>query len=426
MEILDEQASLNCRDYRAIRVLGLRAAFLFVNFFLIITALYHLKPASRSLFIGSLGAERLPYVWIATALIMLGLIGYYHRLVAKYSRFKVVLVSCLIFSGLLVVFRFVLATENVAGSVGFYVFVDILGVVLVEQFWSLSNSIYTTREGKSWYGLVGTGGLVGGVTGGGVAALLIKGTSLQTLDLPLVAAGIILLTFSLTAIMGRLGIYCEVDNPSNPEMPERNWRVLTHNRYLLLIAAILLLAQQASPFIEYQFLNTVQAAYEERETRTAFLSLFFSLLGLVSILINLGITPIIHRNLGVIAGLLLQPLLVFLCSLGFMLKPTLTMGSVTKISDRGLSYSINRASKELLYVPVDPLMIYQAKAWIDMFGYRVFKILGSIFILLFTQWLPVKVTIAQLSWFTLSICLTWMGLIMVLRRDYVSISLESA
>ena len=426
MAFFDDPDSLSCRFYLAVRILGLRAAFLFTNFFLITTALYHLKPASRSLFIDSLGAERLPYVWIGTALTMLCLISYYHRLVAKYSRLNVVLFSCLIFSGLLVVFRLVLATTDVAGSVAFYIFVDILGVVLVEQFWSLSNSIYTTREGKSWYGFVGTGGLLGGVAGGGVAALLIKGTSLQTPDLLLVAAGIILLTFSLTAIMGRLGIYCEADSPSQAKKPEGDWRFLTHNRYLLLIAAILLFAQLASPFIEYQFLNAVQAAYEEREARTAFLSMFFSLLSLVSILINLVITPFIHHKLGVIAGLLFQPLLVFFCSWGFMLKPTLIMGSVTKISDRGLSYSINRASKELLYVPVDALKIYQAKAWIDMFGYRLFKIFGSILILLFTQWLPIRITIAQLSWFTLSICLTWIGLIMVLRRDYLSIALESS
>ncbi|MDH4011080.1 MAG: hypothetical protein OEU55_10220, partial [Desulfobacterales bacterium] len=49
--------------YIALRTLGFRATFLFINFFLIIMALYQLKPASRSLFIESLGAERLPYIW---------------------------------------------------------------------------------------------------------------------------------------------------------------------------------------------------------------------------------------------------------------------------------------------------------------------------------------------------------------------------
>ena len=101
-----------------------------------------------------------------------------------------------------------------------------------------------------------------------------------------------------------------------------------------------------------------------------------------------------------------------------MLQPTLTMIAATKIGDRGLSYSINRASRELLYIPIDPVMIYQAKAWIDMFGYRLFKVAGSLLILLSTQWLPIKLTLVQLSWLTLVICGTWIVAIVILRRDY--------
>ena len=60
-----------------------RTVLLFTNFFLIIAALYHLKPASRSLFISALGSEYLPYVWIATAIALALIISLYHRLVAR-------------------------------------------------------------------------------------------------------------------------------------------------------------------------------------------------------------------------------------------------------------------------------------------------------------------------------------------------------
>lgn len=418
MLISTKEHSSECDQYRAVRTPAIRTGLLFINFFLIIMALYHLKPASRSLFIDSMGADRLPYVWIMTALTIGVVIAYYHRLVERYSRLHVVLGSCLIFTGLLVLFRVLLIDPGNAVSLCFYVLVDILSVVLVEQFWSLTNSVYNTSEGKSWYGVVGTGGLAGGVAGGGLSVFLIKHTPLQTPDLLLAAAAIIFLTFALTWIMGRFGIYCEVDHPTSLPEVKGGLHALRHSRYLLLIAAILLLAQLASPFVEFQFLKTVEAAYQEREARTAFLSMFFSLLGMISIGINLGATPLIHRRLGVIAGLLVQPLTMILCSWGFMLHSTLHLGAITKISDRGLSYSINRASKELLYVPVDPLLIYQAKAWIDMFGYRMFKVFSSLLILLFTQWLPLTINVSQLSWFTLSICVVWISLIMILRYDY--------
>jgi AAA family ATP:ADP antiporter len=89
-----------------------------------------------------------------------------------------------------------------------------------------------------------------------------------------------------------------------------------------------------------------------------------------------------------------------------------------KISDRGLSYSINRASKEQLYIPVDPVQTYQAKAWIDMLGYRLFKIIGSGLILLTTQWLPVSLDIGQLSFLTFIICIVWIATIRLLAKSY--------
>jgi len=405
--------------YLALQKLGVRASFLFVNFFLIITALYQLKPASRSLFIEALGAERLPYVWILTAVTMIVFISYYHRLVERFSRLHVVLGTCLVISGLLIVFRMIFDFPGMVVAISLYVFVDILSVVLVEQFWSLTDSIYTTQEGKSWYGFVGTGGLVGGVVGGGLSALLIKYTHLQTPDLLLTAAGTIFLIFVITWTMGRVGIFCEVEHVvSTAPAPKGSWRILGHSRYLLLIAGTLLLAQLVSPIIDYQFLDTIENSYPEREARTAFLSLFFSVMGLISIGINLGITPLIHRIFGAIGGLLVQPLVISLFSWCFLFQPTLFFGCTMKISDRGLSYSINRASKELLYVPIDPVMIYQAKAWIDMFGYRLFKVLGSFVILLFTQWLPIALAVNQLSWFAVVICAVWIGLIMVLRVAY--------
>jgi AAA family ATP:ADP antiporter len=170
--------------------------------------------------------------------------------------------------------------------------------------------------------------------------------------------------------------------------------------------------------VGYQFLNTVEVAYQELEARTAFLSVFFGAMGLISIAVNLGITPLVHRHLGVIAGLLVQPLMLVLCSYGFVLQPGLLLGAALKISDRGLSYSINRASKELLYVPIDPVLIYQAKAWIDMFGYRLFKGLGSLLILVLTQWLPLQLGLSQLSWLTLAICGVWIAALIYLQCDY--------
>jgi AAA family ATP:ADP antiporter len=413
-----------CQDrFPLLRAVGLRSVLLSFNFFLIILALYQLKPASRSLFIESLGAAQLPFVWIASALVMGGFIGFYHRWVERCSRLRVVLSSCLVIAGILTAFRAVSSDPGPIGSTCLFIFTDILGVVLVEQFWSLTNSIYTTPEGRGWYGVVGTGGLVGGMAGGWLAALLLRHASLKTPDLLLTAAGIMVLICSLTWCLKWVGMYCEIDQAVHAFNGHgtAGWRIFAHSRYLLMIAALLFLAQLASPLVEYQFMNTVEGIFAQREARTAFLGEFYSVLGVVSVAVNLVATPVVHRAFGPIAGLMIQPLLMGLCSWGFLLTPTLWFCGATRISDRALSYSINRASKELLYVPVDPVVIYQAKAWIDMFGYRIFKLAGSVLILLFTQWLPIHLAVAQLSWFTIGICIVWIGVIVAVRHQYQTV-----
>ncbi|MBI5462673.1 MAG: ATP translocase [Gammaproteobacteria bacterium] len=404
-----------------------RSVLLFTNFFLIIAALYHLKPASRSLFIGALGSDYLPYVWIATAVGLALVIGVYHRLVARYSRMHVVLGSCAVFIACLLVFYVWLNADGFVPAFAFYVFVDMLSVILVEQFWSLTNSIHTTEDGKRWYGLIGTGGLLGGMAGGALSGAFITHLHLSTTDLLPIAAAILGLLMLLTLWMGRLGLYTEhTGMRNNGAHASGDWHAIVRHRYLLLIATILLLAQMVEPLVEFQFMKVVEAGIGDRETRTAYLGNFFSVLSAVAIGINLLITPLVHRWLGALGGLFAQPLAVSVGSLLYMTQASLDSGAFLKIADRGLSYSINRASKELLYVPIDPLLIYQAKAWIDMFGYRLFRVLGSVLILVLTQWLPWTISAAQLGWLVLGVCLIWCLTLLKLGDEYRHIAAHAA
>jgi AAA family ATP:ADP antiporter len=399
-----------------------KAVLLFTNFFLIIAALYHLKPASRSIFISALSTDQLPYVWIATAVGLGLIISVYHRIVARHSRIHVVLGTCAVIIALLIAFYPGMHEPSRPLAFGFYIFVDMLSVILVEQFWSLTNSVYTSDQGRRWYGLIATGGLVGGVAGGALSSFWIKQTGLQTMELLLVAAAILFLLMMLTLLMGRLGLYTEQAGVrDNGGATNGGWRTILRHRYLFLIALLLLLAQMVEPLVEYQFMKVVESSILEREARTAYLGEFFSVLSAVAIGINLLITPLIHRWFGAVGGLLAQPTAVLVGSLYYMSSSTLAAGALLKIADRGLSYSINRASKELLYVPIQPLLIFQAKAWIDMFGYRLFKVLGSVLILLLTQWLPWTVSAAQLGWLVLGVCGAWWFTLLWLRGEYARV-----
>lgn len=404
------------------KVSAIRGISLFLNFFQIIFAYYMVKPVSRSIYLEHFHADKLPYVWIAGALLLGILMPLYGRLIDKHDRRNVVILSCQIFCVIYLIFVVLFQTGQTAPAVaaGFYIIVDIMSVVLVEQFWSLANSTYATQTSSRWYGVVGSGGLVGGILGGMTASWLIKETSLNSYDLILISSFLLFSLGIYAALLIKLDIYSEESIHVRPKGLDKTltFRHIFSNRYVLLITTTILLAQLVEPIVEYQFMSFVEHAYPERELRTAYLSTFLSILGLVALVINLLITPLILRFVGAIGGMLLQPVTTFVASGYFSVNPGLNPGAIMKICDRGLSYSVNRASKEMLYVPVDPKFIYRAKAWIDMFGYRVFKIIGSLLVLSLTQWFGIVWAIETFSYLVMPVCLVWVLAVISLKPDY--------
>ncbi len=393
-----------------------RSLVLFFNFFLIILAYYQVKGASRTLLLEHWGSKSLPQVWIYSAITLTLFIGTYHSFVQRYSRLRVVLGSCLLFIALLIVFWGLFGAGIALAAVGFYIFIDIFSVILVEQFWSLTNTITDKEAGKQSYWFIGTGGIVGGALGGALAGSLIGRTGMTTPDLLLSGAVLLSLIFLLNLAMAWKGFYVEVQKPEQEHRDSGDWRELIRDRYILLIAALLLCAQMAQPVVEYQFLASIEAAFETTDERTQYISYFFFWLGIIAGLVNVLFASWIHKYMGVFAGLLVQPIVLTVSSFAFMTQSTLFLASAMKVGDRGLSYSINRASKEQLYIPLGPVQTYQAKAWIDMLGYRLFKVVSSAILLVIVPFL----TLAQVSWLTLGICTVWFIVIALLAREYHS------
>ncbi|MEX2482881.1 MAG: Npt1/Npt2 family nucleotide transporter [Gammaproteobacteria bacterium] len=394
-----------------------RAVMLFTSFLLVILAYYQVKAASRSLLLEFGGANAFPYVWIGSAIVLLAFIGIYNRLVERFSRLQVVIGSLFVFALVLSGFHRLLDHGGIRTVIAFYIFVDIFSVVLVEQFWSLANSVTRLDEGHRSYWFIATGGLVGGVAGGLVSGALLRYTPMGTADLLLSCAFMLIVTGLVNLLLGRRGIFEEV--VQEPRIPLRGegLKAVLRNRYLVLIALVVCLSQLAEPVIEFQFLRAIAAAYTDTDQRTRFIADFFSVMGFVAIAINLIVTPLVHRYLGAIAGLAIQPVMITVATLGFALRPTLFMAATMKIADRGLSYSINRASKEILFIPVDPVLTYQAKAWIDMLGYRMFKVLGSGLIVAVTSTVPNSAIELELAWLTFAICAAWILAVVMLGHE---------
>ena len=403
---------------------ALRSMLLFVNFFLILVAYYLVKPASRSLFLEHSEAAMLPYVWTASGLLLLALVPGYQALLQRFGRLRVVLGCCLGTALALLSFRGLFESAGAPTAIAFYILVDIFSVVLVEQFWSLTNSVYDSKEGKRWYGLIASGGLVGGLVGGLAASGLVEHGGLATADLISLAAALLLVMLLLTQALARAGVYREQPAQAaarraadaGPVDLAMVWESLRSNRLVTIITLLVLFSQIIEPVVEYQFMHHVEQTYADRDARTVFLSEFLSLLSGLALAVNILVTPLVHRYAGAVGGLMVQPLLLGVAAFAYLLQPQLGMAMAMKLTDRALSYSINRASKELLYVGTEAARIFRIKAWIDMVGYRSFKIAGNLAIIAVGQ-LAWQTTHYALAGLTLAVCAAWVLAVWALREQ---------
>jgi ATP:ADP antiporter, AAA family len=111
---------------------------------------------------------------------------------------------------------------------------------------------------------------------------------------------------------------------------------------------------------------------------TAFMGVFGQYTNSLSFLFSLFGTSAVIRTLGLRWTLLLFPTLI-LCVIMFVrVHPTLYVVFGAMMTLKAASYALNNPTKEILYQPTSAAVRYKAKSWIDIFGARGSKALGSV------------------------------------------------
>ena len=111
---------------------------------------------------------------------------------------------------------------------------------------------------------------------------------------------------------------------------------------------------------------------------TRFLGLFGQATNGLSFVMSLLGTSAVIRILGLRLTLLLFPSICLCVIIMVRLNPTLNVVFLAMILLKGFSYSLNNPTKEMLYQPTSQAVRYKAKSWIDTFGARGSKAMGSV------------------------------------------------
>jgi len=142
-----------------------------LNVFLLLTCYYVLKVVREPLILLGGGAELKSYASGGQTLLLLAVVPAFGWLQNRASRIRLMTTMQIIFMGCLVAFYFLYKAEAPIG-LAFYLWLGIFNVLVVSNFWSYANDLYTDEEGKRLFAVIGVGASIGAILGAYVPHLL--------------------------------------------------------------------------------------------------------------------------------------------------------------------------------------------------------------------------------------------------------------
>jgi AAA family ATP:ADP antiporter len=407
---------MNARELR-------RSLPLFVYLFLTMAGSVASKAARDALFLERFRAVDLPYADIAIALIVGVVASAYIRAGERMNLRNLQVASLLGFAVSAVGFWWWSTAPGLESPMLFlaiYIWVGVLSVLAPAQVWMLANFVLTTREAKRTFGLIGSGAILGWIVGGLATRLAVGeyGTEvmlLLTAASQVVCAGLVLYVWKHRPATGKS------DGPAGAERSRSGvlaaLEIIAESRYLKAIGAVILLSSLATTVEAWQFKAIAKASIPDTDQLAMFFGTFNMAAGVVSLLLQLLLTGRALRTGGVGVTLFIVPVALTVTSLGLLVTGTLVAATLLRASDQVLRYSVDKATIELLYLPVPASQTFVVKSFIDTVVYRMGDGLGGMVVLVFATalgWSPV-----QVSWVCLLLLGGWMAAAAVARREYV-------
>jgi HEAT repeat protein len=250
-----------------------------------------------------------------------------------------------------------------------YIFVEVMGALVVIQFWTMANDVFHAREAKRLFGLIGGGGTLANVIFGLLVAKYAK--TIGATNLLWLMVGQLVLCAILARAGARLAsstpIIARRSRPSHkaPLLSRAGLAFLSH-KHLTIVALIGAVSAAAVTIVDFQFKLSAAAVLEQNEL-AGYFGRFYGICGGVALGIQIWVTGRVLERYGILASLLPLPVGLALgsASAAAIPNPGLFVSSLAKGSDTIFRYTINDASMQLLYVPVQAHIRGRAKAFID-------------------------------------------------------------
>jgi AAA family ATP:ADP antiporter len=412
---------------------GWLAVLLALNVFLLLTTYYILKPVREALILGQGSPELKTYLSVGQVALLSVAVPCYGRLAARLHRRALLNVVTYFFVACLAVL-YVFARLGLPIGTVYFLWSGVFNLMIVAQFWSFANDLYTREEGERLFPIVGLGASLGGVLGAMIAGQLMQ--PLGVYQLLLVGAVLLVAQLQVTNYVDRHTSGHE-DARRPPAKRTEAAAAGTHTnafalvfrtRYLLLIAIMLLLNATVDATGEYILGSIVTDAAQARVAAGmsgglgveavigAFYSRYFALINITSLLLQLFLVSRIVKYLGVSTAVAILPALSLVAYNVLAFVPGLWVVLGATVAEKGTDYSLSTTVRNMLFLPCTREEKYSAKQAIDSFFFRMGDVVSAAIVFAGTH---AGLTASGFAKLNVILAAAFLGLAVLVGRAYV-------
>jgi AAA family ATP:ADP antiporter len=368
------------------------------------------RSAVESPFLTAHTEKALPQVWLLVAAGAAVAVGVYNRFAARTPLLRLFGACTFVSCALLALLQGARALEVPGAHYALYVWKDVYIVVVLEAFWSFANTVFPIRSARWVYGWFCAAGSLGSAAGAEIvkrAAPAWGTASALWLVIPLLG-----LAWAGAALMRAPPATAEAKAPANAAWRE-GARLLRESPYLGRMLLVIVAVQLVVTLVDYEYNALLRTEYPDEAARTAASAGVYQAISFGALALQVLTGPIL-RIAGVAGTLVGIPLLIAVTVAGLALTPAFAIAAAAKVAGKTFDYSLFRAAKEILYIPLSYAEKTQGKALVDMLSYRVAK--GGASLLL--QGLIALGALAAVSWLALGWVAVWLALTVGLVRRW--------
>ena len=381
-------------------------------FFLVVCAVGVLKPVRNAIALDGLGGTDFYQVYLISAGVI-AFVPLFNRLATWLSWRTLFAAVAAFFAGNLVLFRIAYVPDHAWYALLFYGWYDLFAAALVTQFFMATQFFFDARSAKRAYPLVIAGGSIGATLGAAVSGFSVQ--SLGTANLLLVAAALIAV-FAL-AIPYVLPAQAEAPprRTAARDRPLRSDAVrLAADPHVRLIALSVLLTIVVKQLVDYQFNAIVYREFATPDAITSFQGKFNLATQWLPLVAIVALRPALQRW-GVASALLLLPAVMLGTTAALATAFGIWTAVIAKGAETTLRYSVERAGREILYVPLPDDIKLRAKSYIDV---GIEKGFGKVAAALLIMAALATFGAGAIPTLTVLLAVLWLVLAIATRREY--------